>query len=169
MVPKEHWGPRACQWVSPLPNPFPLRESWKKQSHEKDCSSVSPTKGWFCMNKKKTVWVLVSHTCCPSRGFPWLRCVLGCSGPSLHTPHHTSPYPEPPCRHSHWSHKCTVEKQRRDHKEMWGIFMSKNRQMYRILWINAKLNMSVFIYLHKHRMWAVLWKIWHYVKGMFLA
>lgn len=62
--------------------------------------------------------VLVSHTCCPSQGFPWLRCALGCSGPSLHTPRHTSLYPEPPCRRSHWSHKCTVERNQSISKDL---------------------------------------------------
>lgn len=59
-----------------------------------------------------TEWktALVSHTCCPSRGFPWWRCVLGCSGPSRRTPHRTCLYPEPPCCRSHWSHRRTVER-----------------------------------------------------------
>lgn len=49
-----------------------------------------------------------SHTCCPFQGFPWWRCVLGCSGPSPRTPRHTCLYPEPRYHRSHQSRKHTV-------------------------------------------------------------
>lgn len=52
----------------------------------------------------------VSHTCCPFQGFPWWRCVLGCSGRAPRTPRHTCLYPEPRYRRAHRSHKHTVGK-----------------------------------------------------------
>lgn len=62
------------------------------------------------MTLKGKQLVLVPHTCCPSQGFPWWRCELGCSGPSQRTPHRTSLFPKSLCRHSHWSHRCTAER-----------------------------------------------------------
>lgn len=57
--------------------------------------------------RKKIKKPPVSRTCCPFQGFPWWRCVLGCSGPSRRRPRHTCLYPGPPYDHSHRSHKRT--------------------------------------------------------------
>lgn len=76
------------------------------------------------VSKREMKTVFVSRTCCPSPGSLWWRCVLGCLGPSQHKPHRTSLYPEPPCRHSHWSRRCTVDWDIDDENEsleLWGI------------------------------------------------